>query len=185
MKPEELAATPDITTLLKQANGGLTRTLEAMRHSNDLNVISFLEKYDAIPIGDRKYLSWEAIALAAEVDHTYLLGGAILALQSYSANAVKIIALSNHPDVMKARVEYAKLPGGHRDRDAIQTGLGFLPTAKGSTFIINPGSKPEAKDDPEDPEDERESDLDHLFPSLSKTQDTLVPVRSRMLEAGT
>ncbi|HTF69011.1 MAG TPA: hypothetical protein VK638_40660, partial [Edaphobacter sp.] len=139
----QVKATPDISTLLKQAKGGLTATLEAMRFSRDLNVITFLEKYDEIPERDRKSLPWEAIAVAASVEPTYLLGGAILALQAYSANIVKIIALSHHPEMISKRVEFGRLPGGGRDRDALDTALGFLPTPKGSTFIINPGSKPE------------------------------------------
>lgn len=179
-----LRGAPDISGMLKQASGGLKATLEAMRFSHDINVITFLEKFDEIPEIDRKSLSWEAIALAAHVDPTYLLGGAILALQAHSANTVKIIALSHHPEMMRKRVEFGQLPGGVRDRDALDTGLGFLPTSKGATFIINPGNASKAKEDPEDPEDEREGDLDHLFPSLSHTQSTLVPAKARLLESG-
>lgn len=176
-----------ITPLLKMAEGGLTATLAAMRFSNDLAVISFLEKYDAISERDRKSLSWEAIAIAAEVDTAHLLGGAIMALQTASSNMVKIIALSNHPKITQARVNFGLLPGGERDRAALDSALGFLPTPKGSTFIINPqGGGKAVDDDDEDDEssDGKERDLDHLFPSLSKTQETLVPTTARMLESG-
>lgn len=175
-----LRAAPDITSLLKQTVGGLKAALAAMRFSRDESVVEFLEKYDGVPDRDRKALSWEAIALAAEVEPALLLGSAILAIQAHSANAVKIIALSNHPEITRKRVEFGKLAGGVRDRDALDTALGFLPQAKGSTFIINPGAKVEPKGDAEEEED----DLDHLFPSLSETQEKLLPLKARLLEAG-
>jgi hypothetical protein len=178
---------PDISSLLKQSQGGLKQVLQAMRFSADMIVRAFLEKYDSIPERDRECLPWEAIAIAAEVDPTRLLGSAILSLQSYSVNAVKIIALSNHPRITASRVKYALEPGGDKDRTALDTALQFLPTNKGSTFIINPiggkreiesgdaGAAPLALEAPE-------NDLEHMFPSLTRTQDSLVPESLRMLE---
>lgn len=182
----QVKTAPDISTLLKKGSGGLTRALEAMRFSNDPSVIAFLEKYDAVPARDREALSWEAIAIAADVNAVHLLGGVILALQAQSANEVKIIALTHHPEMMAKRVEFGRLAAGERDRTAIDTGLGFLPTAKGATFIINPNSRKSNDDDEGDDEplDGRAADLDHLFPSLSKTQEALVPLKARQLEAG-
>jgi len=31
----------------------------------------------------------------------------------------KVIAMSHYPEVVKKQIEYAKLPGGWRDRDAL------------------------------------------------------------------
>lgn len=181
----QLRESPSISGLLRQARGGLAATLAAMRFSSNPSCIAFLEKYDATPDRDRKSLPWEAVALAADVDISALLGGAILAIQSHSANAVKIIALSHHPEITAKRIEFGKLAGGERDRTAIDTALRFLPSAKGSTIIFNaPGSKQEPDDDGDDAPEPVESDLDHLFPSLSKTQEALVPLRARLLEAG-
>lgn len=179
-----LGTTPDISTLLKSGQGGLKAALEAMRFSEDPHVVAFVEKHDSIPAGDRKYLRWEAIALAAGVSPIYLLGGAVMAIQAHSANAVKIIALSHHPEVMKKRIEFARRFAGERDRTAIQTGLGFLPTVKGSTFIINPLNQPERPEVEPDSEEEREADLNRLFPRLSETQAKLLPLRARTLESG-
>ena len=158
------------------------RAGEELRFSQEPQVLAFLEKHDAIPDRDRRAVTWEAIALAAEVDPATLLGAAILAIQSHSANAVKIIALSNHPEMTRKRVEFGKLACGVRDRDALDTALGFLPQTKGSTFIINPGGGKPTKGDDDEPEGE--DDIDHLFPSLSETQEKLLPLRARLLEAG-
>lgn len=179
----ELRAAPDISSLLKQTQGGLKAAMAAMRFSLDPAIEAFLEKYDAVPDRDRRSLSWEAIALAADVEPASLLGGAILAIQAHAANAVKIIALSNHPEITRKRVEFGKLAGGVRDRDALDTALGFLPQAKGSTFIINPGSAVKAKSE-DDEEESDEDNIDHLFPSLSETQEKLLPLKARLLEAG-
>jgi len=183
---DQIAETPDISTLLKQSVGGLKQVLQAMRFSADGVARSFLEKYDLTPERDRECVPWEAIAMAAQVDVTRLLGSAILSLQQYSANAVKIIALSSHPQITASRVRYALEPGGDKDRTALDTALGFLPTVKGSTFIINPVHKKEI-DSPEAPAplaiEAPDSDLNHLFPSLTSTQDALVPESVRMLEA--
>ena len=183
--PAQLVAAPDISSSLKLAKGGLTATLAALRFSTDEYAQAFLEKYDSIPDRDRKSLTWEAIALAAEVSPAALLGSAILALQRRSVDIVKIIALTNHPTITESRVKFAQLPGGFKDRDAIDTALGFLPTSKGSTFIINPQTpKSEGGEVNEQDEEAPESDLEYLFPSLSKTQNMLVPLRARSLESG-
>ncbi len=186
--PDQLRRIPNISDTLKVAKGGLKDTLAAMRYSSSLAVVAFLEKYDSIPERDRKSLSWEAIAIAADVNLDQLMGGIVFALQNHSAMLVKIMALSHHPEIIQKQIEFAKERGGEKDRSSINTALGFLPTPKGSTFIINP-SKPVSSMDDEDGEDTSpevpEDDLEHLFPSLSKTQETLVPIQVRQLEATT
>lgn len=191
--PEQVEQSANISDILKQGKGGLKGALAAMRYSTDVNVVAFLEKYDEIPPRDRDALPWEAIAIAADVQPAYLLGGTILALRDYSANTVKILALTHHPEVTRKTIAYAALPGGEKDRHTMHQALGFLPSPKGSTFIINPGSRgtapvgPGADEDPDvdQPEvgEDREGDLNHLFPALTETQEALVPPSARMLEA--
>lgn len=178
---------PGISALLKQAYGGIKTAIEAMRFSYDISIVTFLQKYDNLPARDRDSLPLEAICIAAMVDPTRLLGATILALQNYSASTVKIIALSHHPELMRKRAEFGMKEGGLGDRNVIDQGLGFTPTAKGSTFIINPGGMKQIdggkKDDklPPPPAEEEETDLQHLFPSLSETQTTLVPLKVKRL----
>lgn len=185
----ELARAPEITPVLKQAEGGLPAVLAALRFSNDLSAQHFVEKYDAVPVGDRAKLSWEAICLATEVDPSHLLGAAILALQTHSANTVRIIAVTNHPKLVRKRVEYAMLPGGDRDRNALDTAVGFLPSPKGPTFITqvrvdNNKAGPDDEDDdgPDLPvDDQREGDLNHLFPPVARMQEIIQPIRQKAL----
>lgn len=184
-----LRKTPLITEIIKYNLGGRAGALRAMRFSSNPNIQEFLEVYDDIPEREIRRLSWEAIVIAAGLDATAFLGATLLAVQAVSANQSRMIMVSNHPDIVQKRVEYAKLAGGHRDRDAIDVALGALPQPKGgNTFIINPlqQSGDEDEEDGEEGEkggaavpvedDGREEDLDHLFPDLKQTQLKVQPV---------
>lgn len=188
---EALRKTPDISEIIKYNLGGKTGALRAMRFSNNPNIQEFLEVYDDMPEREHDRLSWEAIVIAAGLDATAFLGAAMLAIQAVSANQSRLIMVSNHPDIVQKRVEYARLAGGHRDRDAIDVALGALPQPKGgNTFIINPLQQGGDEDEEEEeaplqanggaavPEldDKREEDLDHIFPDLKSTQLKIQPL---------
>jgi hypothetical protein len=178
---DELKAAPSINAILKETRGGKAVALEAMRFASSSAIATFLEKYDSIPTQDRARLPFEAIAIAAKVDLIQLLGEIIIAARNHSANIYKFIAVSNHPSVIKSRVEFAKLPGGYRDRDAIDTMMGALPSPKGPTFI---GKVVVGKDEEEEPGAGRfEDDLDAVFPDASLMQDRVHPMRQKLLES--
>ena len=151
--PGDLKVAPAVTALLRQA-GSLKTVLEALRGSADSEVQRFLAKYDSLSQRERKRLPLEAIAISVHVDPTYLLGAATFAMQKHGDSAVKILALSHHPAVMRKRITCALQSDGVKDRDALQTGLGFLPSPKGS------------------------DNLNRIFPSLEETQKRLLPRRT-------
>jgi hypothetical protein len=123
---DQLASATKITPLLR-AGGGLKAVLGAMRFSRDPVVKCFLEKRDSLGVWARENTPWEAIGLAAGIDLIRLLGAALLARWEHSMMAGQVIAIFNAPEVMKKRVEYAMLPGGWRDRDAIHKLILGLP----------------------------------------------------------
>jgi hypothetical protein len=182
IKPEVMASLPEITPLFKNAEGGLPTVLNAMRFcAQDEVIAAFLEKYDSLPTSDRKMLPWEAIAYSAKIDLQRLTGAILFALQASSVNAVKVIALSSHPLIMKKTIQFAQLAGGEKDRTMIHQALGFLPTPKGPTFIGKAvfGS---ASDSEKEEHEEKgvfglDDDIDELFPSPSDTLQKLVPIR--------
>lgn len=192
-----LRSAPEITPLLKNAEGGLKAVLGAMRFvADDPSIQAFLEKYDEIPSGDREKLSWEAIALAAGLDLRIFLGSAMLALQSQAVNMVKIIAMTSHPRITKARVKYGLLPSGEKDRTALDTAMGFLPSPKGPTFIGKAvfGSGKQTmkdqgagRDDDDDDDDgvidagDSEADSNFLFPDSRDIQEKINPIRQKLL----
>jgi hypothetical protein len=173
--------------------GGLKAALDAMRFAtDDPEIRAFMKIYDKIPTGDRERLSWEAISIAAKVNPKHLLGAIQLAVQSHCWNKSRFIAISNHPDVTKKRVEYAKMAGGEKDRTALDIALGVLQSPKGPTFIgkqvaVFGGNAGATKDDDDGKTIEASStssdEFDQLFPSPSEVQDKLVPIRQRLLES--
>jgi hypothetical protein len=194
---QELKTAPEITPLLKLADGGIAKVIGAMRmvQGDDL-IATFLKKYDELSSRDRRRVPIEAIALAADVDIHALLGSIMLALQAQAVSAVKIIAMTAHPAITKARARYGELPGGHRDRAALDTAMGFLPSPKGPTFIGKAifGSGKSVMDAQEssadDEEEENETlthgvqsdpDLDRLFPPANNMQQKLIAIRQRLL----
>jgi len=192
---KELALAPQITPLLKRAEGGVEQVIAAMRFAPDEVIAAFLEKYDSIRAGDRERLSIEAVALAAQINIAHLLGSIQLALQQQSVNTVKIIAVTNHHKITEARVAYGMLPLGERDRTALDTAMGFLPSPKGPTFINKAifGSGKNVMDQQRSGDDDEEGelvnsddiDLDRLFPPANLMQERLQAIRQRQLPSGT
>lgn len=187
---DELASAPQITPLLKHADGGLKAVLSAMRFaSEDPEIGPFLEKYDSIPADDRARLSWEAIAIAAEVNIRHLLGAIQLAAQAHSVNTVKIIAVTSHPKITRARVKFGQLAGGEKDRTALDTAMGFLPSPKGPTFIGKAIFGGHTTSDASEKEDNTESgvyndtgEYNDLFPDAEIMQEKLISLRQKLLE---
>jgi len=184
---DQLAAAPQITPMLKRAEGGLDTVLTAMRFAPDGVINAYLQKYDTIPVGDREHLSMEAIALAAGLDTNSLLGSVMIALQAQAVNTVKIIAMTAHPKITEARVLFGQMPLGVADRNALDTAMGFLPSPKGPTFINKAifGSGKSVMDqqrgDDDDPvADVNDPDLDRLFPQPRTMQEKLTPIRQRL-----
>lgn len=193
VKQEELDKVPQITPQLKKAAGGLKAVLNAMRFSSeDQDIAAFLEKYDSIPSGDRERLPWEAVCISAGIQVKHLLGAIHIALQNNSVSTVKILAVTHHPKVVKARIKFSQLAGGEKDRTALDTAMGFLPSPKGPTFIgkqiIGGGSVNSSSSSDDDEEVaatamfDDDGDLDRLFPPASAAQDKIIAIRQKLLD---
>jgi hypothetical protein len=193
--PQQLAQQPDISAVMKLADGGIKQCLSAMRlFRGDEAISKFLGKYDTLSTYDKAHLPVEAICIAAGVDCVALLGAVTLALQAQAASMIRILATSSHIRILESRIKYGQLPFGERDRTALDTALGFLPSPKGPTFIGKAifGSGQNVMDQqrgngPEDEEDEAASmalddiDLDKLFPPANRMQEKLAAIRQRLL----
>ena len=184
VSPVQLQKTPDITAILKEVPGGIKFALAAMRLSESPLIIEFLGKWDKLPERyQRERRSLEACALHARIDVRHLWGEIMLAIRERSVHMVKVIATSAHPELVKKRIEFANLPGGVRDRDALDTMLGALPSNKGTTFINKFfAGKPQEETEQAEPQDEMADDLDYIFPDASVMQEKIVPLRQKLLE---
>lgn len=167
--------------------------MQAMRMAtDDLVIREFLMKYDSLSSDDQKRVPWEAIVIAAKLDFRVFTGSVIFALQNWSVNAVKIVALSAHPEVMQKTAEYALLPSGEKDRQTIHQGLGFIKSPQGPTFIgkqVIGGSSSRTDEDDDDAGKLEgptvgfgaDDDLDKIFPPANLIQDKLIHLRQKML----
>ncbi|HEX5426505.1 MAG TPA: hypothetical protein VFW94_23360 [Candidatus Acidoferrales bacterium] len=196
--PDDLRRCPPITEMLKSARGGLKAVLKAMRFSvEDGDISRFLGAYDALPETLAPAVPWEAICIVAEVNPKHLLGAAQVAIGTYFSHKSRIIAVSSHPSIARARVKYGRMASGEKDRNALDIMVGALPSAKGPTFIgkaVFGGSAAASATSDEDDDDNEgqtqpimigsEDDVDNVFPPASAIQEKLVPIRNRLLEGG-
>lgn len=193
---EELRRSPPLSEMLKLTKGGLKAVLKAMRFAlEDEDIAKFIAAYDMLPGDIAAKVPWEALCIAADVNPKHLLGAAHVALSTYFSNRSRILAVSNHPWIVKSRVKYARMAAGEKDRNALDIMVGALPSAKGPTFIgkavFGGGSTAAANADDDDNEGEpepvligSEDEVDMVFPPASSIQKSLVPIRNRLLEGG-
>jgi hypothetical protein len=115
------------------------QSIEDLRFSPDPIAIKFLETYDALPAGDRPYLSLEAVCLKAGVSPQEFLGHVFLMRQSLGKAESSLVAVNAFPDVVRSMVDYAKMPNGDADRKMLaqHPAVGFLPNPKGTTLSVN------------------------------------------------
>jgi hypothetical protein len=184
VSPEHLAKSPDLNRFFRENGISIKKAIEAMRFSEDPLIRGFLDKWDTFGDRDHKSLPLHAVALSAGIDAKHLLGEILLAMREHSVNSVKIIAVSAHPEITQKRVEFAKTPGGFRDRDALDEMLGALKPSAGNTFIgkFFAGTTKEMPDN-EDQAEELVDDLDYMFPDASMIQDKIQPLRQKALPA--
>src|SRR5882724_13776 len=116
-KRERIAAPPEAQELTTVSTGGQYSDCRTSYHR-------WLAK--TFRSGGCLNTPWEAVALAAGVELPHLLGAALLARQDDATTRANLLAICHAPDLMKKRVEYAMLPGGWRDRDALHKFVGLL-----------------------------------------------------------
>jgi hypothetical protein len=197
---QDLSTVPRITDLLRLADGGLKTVVAALRLSpGDETISAFLRRYDSLSPADRACVPWEAVAVAAQINVNIFLGAVLVALQAQAVSLVKILAVTSHPRIIAARIRFGQMPGGSRDRQALDQAMGFLPSPRGPVFVgkavYNSGKAVMDRqrrcndDDMLDDEDvtidevpimESDPDLDRLFPPPARMQEKLIPIRNRL-----
>jgi len=195
VKPEQLASVPPLSTMIKEDAkelGGQKAVLSAIRFSPEKpEIAAFLAVYDSLPKGDKERLPWEAIAVSAEINVEHLLGAITAAVYKYSANRSRFIIGMGHPLSVAARVKYAQLPSGEKDRTALDIMLGAMPQKKGMTIINKMGGSYSSDKDEDDEDDDGvvegemftpDHDLEMMFPSSEKIQEKLLTIRQKLLD---
>lgn len=128
---------PTVTPLLKTAEGGIPRIMEALRAHDDDDAREFVELYDSLSAQDRQFLKLEEIAYAAGIGSLRLAEVATSATILHGQMTSKIILAASLPGIVRTSVRLAKTAKGGFDREMMLKAGGVLPTPKGSQTVIN------------------------------------------------
>jgi hypothetical protein len=178
----QIAQCPPLSPIFGSRSNVLA-AVQALRFSSDPVAAKFLTVFDAVPVEDRRKLSdclLEAVAIKAKVDFSKLLGEMIFSFRSAQAQTSAVMAMAEHPDVLRASLLYACAPGGVQDRRMLHEAVGFLPTPKGMSLNLNfpPGAQPPAEPIAEDVS----PDVNDVFPMIVETEQTWQTNRTKLLE---
>jgi hypothetical protein len=134
---------PIITPLLKSAEGGIPKILEALRAHDDDDARGFIDLYDSLSIPDRRYLSLEEIATAAGIGSLRLGEIAQSAMILHGQLTTKLLLASSINKVVKASIKQAVTARGVADREMMLKAGGVLPVPKGAQIAIQTNITPD------------------------------------------
>ncbi len=138
---------PFITPILKSAEGGIPRILEALRAHDDDDARSFMDLYDSLTASDRNHLKLEEVAVAAGIGSLRLAEVSLSASILHGQMQSKLILASAIPSIVQTSVRMAKTRKGLADREMMLKAGGVLPVPKGAQIAIQNNVAGEAKDD--------------------------------------
>jgi hypothetical protein len=133
--PAQVENLPRVSSILRFARGGLATVLTWLRASVDEDARKFVQKYDEIRPRDRRYVRWEEIAFACNLDPYRLLEVAVSVLVKNGETVGQIISATSHPMVVRKSVEMALTDGGFKDRRSLLSARGFLPVPRSATIF--------------------------------------------------
>jgi hypothetical protein len=133
---------PKVTSSLKMASGGLPVVLNALRAFDDEDAQQFIALHDSLSYTDRRHLTLEEIAVAADIGASRLLGVATEALQAYGTSVSQIILGASLPKIVKKSVAMAQTSKGMFDREMMLKAGAVLPIPKGSQIAIQQVNTP-------------------------------------------
>lgn len=145
---------PTVTPMLKSADGGIKRVLEAIRAHDNEDAREFIELHDSLSSIDRKHLSLEEIAVAAGIGAMRLAEIAVSSMIAHGETTSKLMIAASMQKVIKATVKAAtdqvpimatiegeqvvvgKTNGDTKAMELFGKMSGLVPTPKGSTIMI-------------------------------------------------
>ena len=134
----------NVVPKLKAVAGGLPRVLAALRAYDDEDASAFLAVYDSRSAFDRRLLTWEEIAVAADIGATRLYGVASEAMLAYEEDARKMMLATGVTKITRKSIQMALTDKGIDDRLAMLKAGGVIPVPKGSQIAIQVNQRTEA-----------------------------------------
>ena len=180
-----LAASPQITPLLKQNGIKPERVVEVLRCDDQPESLTFVQQWDAIIPASRSIVGIEAIAIVAGITPRRLwelFQGASLVQAKQS---VSVLLAESLPKIMQTAIRGAKMPKGQADREHVLKAARILPVPKGSTTVINmPGHSEEEQEELDDEVGRLESADEFMLKASRAMNPKALPVApSEVVEA--
>ena len=172
---------PKISEMLIRVLKTREAVIDTMRFSEHPCAIDFLKTWDRISKSDRDLVPFEAVCLKSQVRPHELLGAILMASKDIKARESALVAITSHPDTVRATAFYAGLADNHADRKMMHDMVGALPTAKGTNIVVNlAGGNPQLSA----PEQDDEESFMEAFPSVNQELEGWSENRRRMLGDG-
>lgn len=95
-----------------------------------------LDIWDESKPGDQDRLSLEGLARAADISPGELLGKVTQVAYEHNTNLANYMASVHQPDIVEHTINRALTDDGFKDRKLILESLGFAPTPKGPSILI-------------------------------------------------
>ena len=135
--PDQVGAVRPLSLLVRKLEGKRAEAIGLLRSSEDPAARAFLQVYDDAPTASRNQLPLEAFCIAAGIPNRRLWE--VIAGEKFERDAMVCAAIvgTNLPEIMQKTVEFAKEPTRWRDRMALLSATGFLPTpSRGSQTMV-------------------------------------------------
>jgi hypothetical protein len=127
---------PIITPMLKSADGGIERVMEALRAYDDDDARDFIDIYDDLTNKDRQYLTLEEVAVASGIGSLRLAEIAQSAMIMHGQLTTKLLLASNMSKIVSTSIKQALTPKGLADREMMLKAGGIMPVPKGAQIAI-------------------------------------------------
>ena len=177
---EDLETCPQITDSLVRAFGKINPLFGPVNQpvfprkeifnyiacSNDPDAQAFLKCYRGLARQDRDRVPIEAICIKSEVHPLKLFGIIVASAMAMKKQESALKTILNHPGIVDATLEEAKLPRGVAEKRMTHEAVGWLPTKQGSSIAINL-SNPQTPKGDDDDGDEDERAFEEAFPIIS------------------
>lgn len=181
---EQILQCPPLSPIFGHSKN-INMAIDSLRFSADPVATKFLAVHDKIPVGDRKYLTdvvLEAVSVKAGLklsEVNELLGAMVRSFQQIQVQKSAMLAMAEHPGIVRKTIDFAKLPRHDRDRKMMHEAVRFIPTPVGSTVNVFP----QHQDDKPRPEDDASPDVNEVFPLITDSQQEWQDRRQKVLAA--
>ena len=123
--------------------GGVSAAIEAARlvAEKDERFKQIVYMYDECPESSQHKLKLEVLCQQAGVTQGDFIGMTMAAMHERNLDIGNMIASAAHPRVVEATIENAQRTNGFMDRQMLHQHTGFIPTAKGTSIVIDNSKK--------------------------------------------